>query len=345
MTMVTGLEVSQLALLNMNEVIKQEKKILVHGHADMIANGITNFYDNHDSSDQLKPWFNNMPPESRARLLYALTIESPFLDDKLAKRIYDIKRYKSSPFKPAPLSVQEIEQLENGLNEEGLRWVAITQLLSFWINESFVYRKVNGRQIDETFCRFNSDGQVMLVSDYGNNLMPYIVWEKLKSYLNRVNSFVVLPLNHSIKFSDDDVMKINRVIMKFNDYFNAFSSSRYEKITYELSDKKFEFVIYNGGDKVNKFSSNNDMSLRTYQLGMYHLALSKVFPTEYENESSDLFSLIHNPKKLLNEKINSIIDDVTEHENTIGEIKKGKEIINAIKNKDINKLLDLLSED
>ncbi|HIF9097367.1 TPA: hypothetical protein ACX6PQ_002248 [Photobacterium damselae] len=343
MTMVTGLEVSQLALLNMNEVIKQEKKILVHGHADMIANGITTFYSkHHDSSNQLKPWFNHMPPESRARLLYALTIESPFLDDKLAKRIDDIHRYKSSPFKPEPLSVKEVEQLEKGINEEGPRWVAITQLLSFWINESFVYRLVNDRQIDETFCRFNSDGQVMLVSDYGNNLMPYIVWEKLKSYLNRVNSFVVLPLNNSINFTDNDVIKINRVIMKFNDYFNAFSSSRYEKITYELSDKEFELVIYNGDDKINEILSDNDMSLRTYQLGMYHLARSKVFPTEYENESNDLSSFIRNPKKLMIEKFNSLIDDFTEHENTIGEIKEGKEIINAIKNKDMHKLLDLL---
>ncbi|PSW25193.1 hypothetical protein C9J19_19190 [Photobacterium phosphoreum] len=331
MTMVTGLNVSQLALLNMNEVIKQEKDILLCKHADMIAISVMDFFKNNKDKQNLKPWFHGMPPESRAKLLYALTSESPNLTDILAQKIRDVRRYETAPFGTTKLTDKENTQLKLGLSEESKRWSAVANLLSFWINDNFIYRSIEDRQIEETFTRFNPQGQTMMVADYGNKLVPYIVWEKLKNFLDRSNTFFTSSDIYPI--SETDIRNINRTINRFNDYFSSDPENRYEKVVKLLDGEKLSFIVYNGNFNAIRNPPTNNISLSLWKLGYYYIARSKVFPKEYKKSSL---------KKLAKEKLNSILESITAQKDTIGKIENAKEIKDAIKQHDMSKLLELL---
>ncbi len=329
--MVTGLNVSQLALLNMNEVIKQEKDILLCKHADMIAISVMDFFKNNKEKQNLKPWFHGMPPESRAKLLYALTTESPNITDILAKKIRDVRSYETAPFGTVKLTDKENTQLKLGLSEESKRWAAVANLLSFWVNGNPVYRTIEDHQVEETFTRFNPQGQTMMVADYGNKLVPYIVWEKLKIFLDRSNSFLI---SSNVSPTERiDQQNIKKVIKKFNNYFSSYPKNKYEKVVKLLDGEEFSFIVYNGDFNLIGEIPTNNISLSLWKLGYYHIARSKVFPKEYKKSSL---------KKLIKEKLNSVLELITAQEDTIGKIENAKEIKDAIKQHDMNKLLELL---
>ncbi|HIF9141363.1 TPA: hypothetical protein ACX6SK_000681 [Photobacterium damselae] len=341
MTMVTGLEVSQLALLNMNEVIKQEKKILVHGHADMIANNIISFHNKNQNIQDMKPWFNNMPPESRARLLYSLTVDSTLLDVTLGVKVSELKRFNQSPFqilKPPQLSEKEKEKLVNGINEEAPRWIAICKLLNFWVNQdSYIYKSVEDRQICETFTRFNVLGKVMLVGDYANKLIPYIVWGKLKEFLERYDQFYIDGLDYHESININELYFVNKVKDNIDAYFNSYPETKYKVIKRKLYGTDLEFVVFNG--------ERTNLSLEL-KFGYYHLARSKVYPDEYKEFSDGLLSFINSPSKMIKssmvKSINNLVDNMVEKENSIGDFKNKKRILEAIKNGDMSALLDLM---
>ena len=105
----------------------------------------------------------------------------------------------------------------------------------------------------------------MMVADYGNKLVPYIVWEKLKNFLDRSNTFFISSDIYPI--SETDIRNINRTINRFNDYFSSDPKNRYEKVVKLLDGEKLSFIVYNGKFNAIRNPPTNNISLSLWKLG------------------------------------------------------------------------------
>ncbi|MCG9582336.1 hypothetical protein L1D09_12430 [Vibrio tubiashii] len=349
MTMVTGLDISQLALLDMTEVIEQEQNVLLHQHSDTVALRVNDFFKLNTSNESNGAWFNNIPPEARARLLYALVKEEDALTPELFERIEQVNALGR---KAKPLDDKEIQQLRTGVTQEVERWVAVARLLESWSTEYMEVQKKFNRQVEETFSRFNSRGQTMLAHPYGNKIMPIVVWEKLKGFLKRMDKARLHneDLLGDNGYGNDDMSRDNirfvtSLIDKFDSYFSAYN--KYEQKNYQVKGQQSAYYIYNEISKQENQTVSAQLLDEAKRFGYYHLARKEIFPQDYADESM-LFS---NPKQWFSDRIdeakqevNELIEELTGIDDGLGKINNLNEIQQAASSGDYPRLFELLGE-
>lgn len=351
-TMVTGLDMTQLALLDMNELMEQDQNVLLHQHSDTVAQQVLLFFQNHARSTKTMPWFNNIPPEARARLLYALVKEEDTLTPELFERIEQVNNLDR---KAKPLDDKEIEQLRAGIDQEVERWVAVARLLEAWSTENMDVQKKLNRQVEETFSRFNSRGQTMLAHPYGNKIMPIVVWERLKGFLQRMikcqlKEVEVLGTNlygHTLMTEREggNIRLIASIINKFDHYFSAYN--KYQQKTFQVQGQQATYYIYNEISEQEKQTPPAQWLDEAKRFGYYHLARKEIFPQDYADESI----FLSNPKQWFSDRIdevkqevNQLIEESTGIDDGVGKIDNLNEIQQAAGSGDYSRLFELLGE-
>ncbi|TMX32281.1 hypothetical protein [Vibrio sp. Hep-1b-8] len=352
MTMVTGLDITQLALLDMTEVIEQEQNVLLHQHSDTVAQQVLLYFQKNGRSDKTMPWFNNIPPEARARLLYTLVKEEDALTPELFERIEQVNTLGR---RAKPLEEYEKNQLRVGIGQEVERWVAVARLLEAWSSEHMVVHRKLNRQVEETFSRFNSRGQTMLAHPYGNKIMPIVVWERLKGFLQRMIKCQLRDIEvlgdglYGDNLMSDETQRyialVSSIIKNFNDYFSAYN--KYEQKTYQVQGQQSTYYIYNEINEQEKQTAPAQWLDQAQQFGYYHLARKEIFPQDYA-DASMLFS---NPKQWFSDRIdeakqevNQLIEELTGIDDGLGKINNLNEIHQAAGSGDYSRLFELLGE-
>ena len=323
MHLVTGIDISQLALLDMTQTFEQEDKLLMHSHSDTVAKQINKFFEKDEASSSsvpVQPWFKNLLPETRARLLFTLTNEGDknYLTPELFERIQAVNANDPTNMfssKAPSLSIDELAQLRKGIAQEAPRWVAIARLLETWCrSEDEMLRKPNvDRQLEETFSRFNTYGKPMLAHEYGNKVMPVVVWERLRGFMNRINQYELEEVNilgvigyGSDFMNTDSIDVINKVMVRFDKYFDTLPQSRYQASSFIVANKPSRYFVFNGVLKENQ-------SLSTIEkFAYYHLARKEIFPQQYAEESKELKSIFTDPKIYMAGVISDIKQSVLE---------------------------------
>ncbi|WP_194437819.1 hypothetical protein [Vibrio fluminensis] len=317
MHIVTGVAMSQLALLDINEAFEQEDRLLMHNHSDTVATNVLRYFNvgnsNGQTSLEMQPWFKNLLPESRARLLFTLTKESEALSPELLKRIKSINDNMEKAFpskKIKPLTEKEKKQLHQGLEEESPRWLAITRLLQTWskTENEMLTSSLLDRQLEETFSRFNFKGTTMLPSDYGNKIMPIVVWEKLNGFVSRLDRCKInnkFPIDVSLidALNETNLSVKERVFARFVEYFTVLPKKRFEVQEIAIGSKMFKYYVYNG-----KYKGNRSLT-EIEKFTCYHLARKEIFPDDYEKESTALKQLFTEPTKVFSTLFSDIKDE------------------------------------
>lgn len=320
MTLVTGVDLANLALLDIRETIKSENALISHTYTDTIAGQVNTFFRDHeDSREQHKAWFSHLPPETRGRLLYSLVNETKYIDSKLMDKI-ELNSI---------LSDEESDIVNLTLNSEKERVIAVIYLLTYWFNsESKMSNNSEiDRQIEESFARFNPDGHLMMANHYGNKVMPIIVWEKISGFLQRFIDLVSI-----INTVDPDLIKTMKNVKEMNNRFEKYfySAKRYREKEFifssnyhvndfwgnELKKDTFEwginYSVYKGDYRTDESPqsiviSNDNVTIKVsgskvnvqdmIEFGYYHLARKEIFPEEYEKTSDEFVKFITANKK------------------------------------------------
>ncbi|MBE1277790.1 hypothetical protein [Enterovibrio baiacu] len=356
MSMVTGIDLANLALLPMTEVIAEEKKILVREHAGTVAEQVNVFFSKTDKKNAT-PWFKNLPPDARARLLFTLTQESDLLSPELMGRIKRIEESRKKRFgeKEPKLSRAEEKQLSQGVSEEAPRWLAMARLLESWsVANIDIQRDVN-RQIEKTFARYNVNGTKHLASHYGNRILPIVVWERLKGFMQRMDECGATGQNNQFvdtTMFDDDVIKIIRSsIVRLDNYFSSYlpagangkPAPKYETRTFTGKSRTLTYIVFNG-DYRNEFG-DSELSDEAMRFGYYHLARKEIFPEDYENESNffnDNAAWREQTWKDVKAELNVWIEAVTGIEDSFGKVETLDNMKTAAENGDYEALFKLL---
>ncbi len=239
-----------------------------------------------------------------------------------------------------------------GVEEESPRWLAVANLLNYWTNDQIPYSRIDNRQVEETFARFNIEGELMLTAQYGNKIMPYIVWSKLKEFLDRMSLFYFKELDYSKTAIGEqrDVDLIKNVLDKFNGYFNAYPDTRYEEKHIFFENEKTDYIVFNGQYR-HITPLPDDLTFPLYQFAYYHLARAQVFPDDYKSTSKDLWLLFTNHKKFkqaqkekVKQKLLELIKQVKLADEAISKFKQMKKATDALNKGDLNGFLDTLGK-
>ena len=287
--LLTGIDIAQLALLDMTKELKEQDSMMVREYGWIIGRQLCNFYDENTEAkrelkqSELKAWFTHLPPEPRGRMLYAMTAESDLFTDELEKKLKE----NSNP------TIKYDDSTIKWVNKEIDCWLGIAHILRWWTSE--VSSEAKRRQIEETFCRYNANGKVMLTNRYCNKLMPIVVWNYIKVFLSRAKnideSILSLKLDssleHKLKVLLDDKL-LDAVQSKIDAHFNEFYEEKKYKVGFGVEPLVYWCV------KGEKLTSEQ-------MLGFYHMTRSQVFSDEYQEFLSD-------PKKYLKESAKSFYE-------------------------------------
>ena len=242
-----------------------------------------------------------------------------------------------------------------GVNQEVERWVAVTRLLEAWFTEHMDVQKKLNRQVEETFSRFNSRGQTMLAHSYGNKIMPIVVWERLKGFLQRMIKCQLRDIEvlgtkaygHTLMTENrgENIKHVTSIINKFDHYFSAYN--KYEQRTYQVQGQQSTYYTYNELSEQESQAAPAQWLDEAKRFGYYHLARKEIFPQSYADESM-LFS---NPKQWFSDRIdeakqevNQQIDELTGIDDGLGKINNLNEIQQAARSGDYPRLFELLGE-